>query len=257
MEKNKRDLSGSTLKLIAMLTMLIDHIAACVLSKVITSNPDNFDALGSVKHNQIYHIYIAMRLIGRIAFPIFIFLLIEGFKYTRNRWKYMARLFLFAFISEIPFDMAVNLNREDILSGKIVEFSSQNVFFTLAIGMLVITVIDIIANLKIDSLGLFWFKFCVAVLGMGLAFALQTDYGAVGVLAIVAAYYFRGEKEKQTVASCVILAATSLTELFALVDIIPIYFYRGRRGLQFKWLFYAFYPVHLLALAIIIYALGL
>ena len=77
-----------------------------------------------------------------MAYPIFIFLLLEGFQYTHNRFLYIGRLLLFAIISEIPFDLAVNLSTNSILKGHVLEFTSQNVFFTLAIGMIVLTVFD-------------------------------------------------------------------------------------------------------------------
>ena len=104
-----KGLSGSTLKIIEMVTMLIDHIGAAVLARmIIAGNADLYDA------------YRTLRMIGRIAFPIFCFLLIEGFQHTKNAKKYAERLFLFAAISEIPFDLA--------FSAKVLEFQYQNVF---------------------------------------------------------------------------------------------------------------------------------
>lgn len=117
--QNRKGISGSTLKFIAVFSMLIDHIAASVLL-----NP-------LVNANSAFMISLAhvMRMFGRLAFPIFCFLLIEGFLHTKNRKKYALRLALFALISEIPFDLA--------FSYKSFDFSYQNVFFTLLIGLLV------------------------------------------------------------------------------------------------------------------------
>ena len=116
-----RGLSGSTLKLLAIITMFIDHVGAAVLARMIIMG-NNTELL--------YKVYLTMRTIGRIAFPIFCFLLIEGFEHTRDRKKYALRLLAFAAISEIPFDLAFN--------SKVLEFGYQNVFFTLFIGLVTI-----------------------------------------------------------------------------------------------------------------------
>ena len=110
-EKKAGGISGSTLKIIALVTMLIDHTGAVVLWRVILTLSNGgtvFDGRWQPEIGTLLDIYNAMRLIGRIAFPIYCFLLVEGFQRTRNRWKYALRLFLFALASEIPFDFTVN-----------------------------------------------------------------------------------------------------------------------------------------------------
>ena len=95
-------LSGSTLKIIAIISMTIDHFAASFLYRGIMTLPSvssNTDLMQVLRK-----LYLVMRDIGRPAFPIFCFLLVEGFCHTRNPKKYATRLFLFALISEIPFD---------------------------------------------------------------------------------------------------------------------------------------------------------
>ena len=121
----QKGFSGSTLKLIAIITMLIDHIGAAVIARLLIAGQGS---------ELLYKIYYAMRAVGRVAFPIFCFLLVEGFFYTGSRKKYALRLFGFALLSEIPFDLA--------FSGKILEFGYQNVFFTLLIGLLTIMLFD-------------------------------------------------------------------------------------------------------------------
>ena len=113
-------LSGSTLKLIAIVTMFIDHLGVVAFETQIS--------------NYMVPYYI-MRLIGRLAFPIFCFLLVEGFFHTRDVKKYALRLLVFAFISEIPFDLAFNR--------QMFYWRHQNVFFTLFIGLLVIALLEI------------------------------------------------------------------------------------------------------------------
>ena len=128
LQKKKIGISGSTLKMIAVITMLIDHVAAGVLGRYLTmyaldSTP------GAIDYNTLWIIYEVMRGIGRVAFPIYCFLLVEGFTHTKSVGKYSLRLLLFAFVSEVPFDLLFN--------GKVVDLSYQNVFFTLWIGLLV------------------------------------------------------------------------------------------------------------------------
>ena len=101
----KPGISGFTLKVIAILSMLIDHTGAAVVEKAILKLPSvtgNADLLAFwTRTDQV------MRAIGRIAFPIFCFLLVEGFIYTRDVKKYAGRLLLFALLSEFPFDLAL------------------------------------------------------------------------------------------------------------------------------------------------------
>lgn len=113
-KKVRKGVTGSTLKLIAIITMLIDHTAATILDRILIArsigglgNNNTQAAMDFMSDNAvIYGVYMIMRLIGRIAFPIFCFLLVEGFVHTHNKWKYALRLGLFALISEIPFDLA-------------------------------------------------------------------------------------------------------------------------------------------------------
>ena len=147
-------LSGYHLKMIALVTMLIDHVAAVLIWRVyaasynITASMQLSDNLGDklivwVAGNQdiIYTIYEWMRYIGRMAFPIYCFLLVEGFLHTRNVVKYTGRLAVFALISEIPFDLAI--------SGRWWDANSNNVFFTLTLGLLAIWSLSYCKKFKI------------------------------------------------------------------------------------------------------------
>lgn len=136
-EQKKRGISGSTIKIIAIVAMLIDHVAAALITRVlmqrglmeINMSQDINEIMAWLTENAgLYYGMMLMRLVGRLGFPIFAFLLVEGFLKTRNVGKYAFRLGLFALISEIPFDLA--------LSAKVLEFQYQNVYFTLAIGLL-------------------------------------------------------------------------------------------------------------------------
>lgn len=219
-----KGLSGSTLKIIAMISMLVDHFAVVLLGNMIRG--DAYDI-----------VYRIMRLyIGRIAFPIFCFLLVEGFQRTGSRKKYAVRLFLSAFISEIPFDLA--------FYGKVWEIGHQNVFFTLGIGLLMMWGMEE-AEKGCQSRWLAFFEKAVTFLLAAFAAELICcDYGAKGIIAIALLYLFRRSKREQLIAGCVAF----LWEITAPLAFIPVAFYNGKRGLKLKYIFYAFYPVHLLFL---------
>ena len=220
-------MSGFWLKILAMISMLIDHT-------------------GMVLFPQMQ----GLRVLGRLAFPLYCFLLAEGAVHTSNSKRYLGRLLGFALLSEIPFDLAVNLSTNSILKGHVLEFTSQNVFFTLAIGMIVLTVLEGLRVLQIDTILKTILIVGVTALGAALAYALHTDYGAIGVLAICTAYGFRNQKkELRMAAPCVVLSVLNMSELCTLVDAGIVHFYNGKRGLKLKWVFYIFYPLHLLILA--------
>lgn len=131
--EGKWGISGSTIKIIAIVAMLIDHIAAAVLARYIVSGVQEAVAAGTVQawreeSAMLYTIYNGMRDIGRLGFPIFCFLLVEGYQRTRDVKKYALRLGIFALISDIPFDLAI--------CGTPFHFGYQNVYFTLLLGLL-------------------------------------------------------------------------------------------------------------------------
>lgn len=257
MESQKQTgISGSTIKMIAILAMAIDHTAATVLERIIIQqNLNTMLDMGPVQ--PIVILYFVMRIIGRLGFPIFIFLLIEGLEHTRNQWKYLLRLVLFALISEIPFDFAFKLNKEQIFSGQVLEFTYQNVFFTLSIGLFVVIVMKKIQEAEWNTASRVAANMGIAIAGMGLGFLLKTDYGAVGVLAIVMMYLFRKKKLLATGMTCIVLMASSVLEASAFLVLWPIRYYNGKRGWNLKWVFYAFYPVHLLLLWGICFWMGI
>lgn len=192
-----------------------------------------------------YLLYMVMRLIGRIAFPIFIFLMIEGMRKTRNVWKYALRMGIFALVSEIPFDLTFN--------GKLLEFTYQNVFFTLLVGLLTIIAIDRVWICLQNILLKIVVMLPIAALGAWIAELLHTDYGAIGIVCIVVIYVFSFNKTLQIAAGCVVF----LWEVTAPFAFIPIGFYNGKRGLPLKYVFYAFYPLHLILIYLITMLMGI
>ena len=233
--------------------MLIDHTAAVILERIMMLHGmgelNAADLNGTMQwmadNAALYTTYTVMRMIGRLGFPIFCFLLIQGFLHTRNRQKYAFRLFLFALISELPFDLA--------FKGKIY-FGYQNVFFTLFIGLLTMMAFSYIEQ-KTD-----WKKplrvicsIAALLVGMGAAELLKTDYAAIGIVCIMALYIFRKNKVHQIVAGCVAFC----WEITAPLAFIPIAFYNGKRGWNIKYFFYIFYPAHLFILYLICYFMGM
>lgn len=266
--------TGYHLKMIALITMLIDHIAAVVIWRVyvasfsITDSMQLSNFIGDkiiveVANNQalVYSIYEMMRYIGRMAFPIYCFLLVEGFLHTRSVKKYAVRLFIFALISEIPFDLA--------LTGEWWNLQYSNVFFTLLIGLILIWGLsyverfyefwqekkwdDFVGKLICGVAG----GFVAIVLGRFAETILMTDYGMAGVFAIAVLYLVRKMKEIAFVLAVMLLSVmSSSTEILALLMLVPLMKYNGARGKSTKYVFYAFYPVHLFILALICMGLG-
>jgi hypothetical protein len=241
-KKQSKGLSGSTLKIIAIVTMLIDHIGATIVENMVNSYAGNEQTFMI-----IYNIMFIMRSIGRLAFPIFCFLLVEGFFHTRDVKKYVFRLFLFALISEVPFDYAFNQS--------FLEFTSQNVFFTLFIGVLMLWAIEYIkTRFNGKNAVLIILIALVVVVASLLADFIKCDYSSLGIIVILLMYAFKNNKLLKTVSisfAFAFLTSFSLQTLAALA-FIPISFYNGKKGLSLKYFFYAFYPVHLFILGSIV-----
>lgn len=233
-------ISGSTLKLFAIITMLIDHTGATIIQAIL-HRPDL--AADPALRSTWQSLYNLSRSIGRLAFPVFCFLLVEGFIHTRNVYKYAGRLFLFALISEIPFDLALKSGWYDP--------SKQNVYFTLLLGLLVLIGISwcekICEGNTIKRILCLLLSFAVLWIGMELANRMDTDYNFKGVFLIAILYLSRSSRLVQ----CMAGAAGVSWELPAPLGFIPVYLYNGKRGLRMKYFFYWFYPVHLLLLHVL------
>ena len=227
----KFSMTGNTLKLIACIIMLIDHTAVSLLYIY------GYNGISI----EIYDLYQLMRSVGRIAFPIFIFLLIEGFGHTHSVKKYAFNLFLFSIISEIPFDLA--------LFNTIFEPNRQNVFFTLLLGVLAMASFEYVLKIKNlpKPLAYLFCAVCAAFFAAA-AYFLGTDYGEYGVIAICAAYFLRRIRTAGTFLSCTVLRVLDASEITAFFALIPITLYNGRRGKGNKYFFYFFYPAHLILL---------
>ena len=259
--QKKRGISSAVLKNIAVVTMLIDHIGAVIVTRLLIQNglytamvnQESYD-VWMRQNGVLYGIYMAMRIIGRFAFPIYCFLLVEGFQKTHDVKKYLGRMFLFALISEVPFDLA--------LSGKAWYPEYQNVFFTLFLGLLVVAGLHLVeqrlAGTEIAKKILRVALDAVIILaGCALALILKTDYSFKGILAITVLYLFRNRKKAQVWAGVIVFLLMDGLEMIAALSFILIWFYNGTRGKQNKYFFYFFYPVHLLLLWLICVVMGI
>lgn len=211
-------LSGSTLKIIAILTMLTDHIAAFLINS-----------------HEYLSVYIVMRQIGRISFPIFCFMIIEGYFHTSDIKKYMMRLAVFGIISEVPYDLAISRMYDNTAR-------HQNVFFTLLLGLIVVWVID---NNKRNII-----MQCLAIwLGCVLAVLLGTDYSCFGIIQIVMFYYFRNMRLYRIAG--IILLNLFMRQPMGALSLLFIESYNGKKGINLKYIVYVFYPMHLLIISLI------
>lgn len=244
----KFEISANLLKWIALITMLIDHFGACIWLYLAKSGLMGFqDPTFSAP-------YYILRGIGRLAFPLFIFLLAEGFYYTKSRKKYLIRLTIFAFLSEIPFDLALFLTNPQISSGQVTTWAHQNVYFTLTLGFVAMLLIDWIREQgwrkEVEIPGLIG----AVALPAALAQLIHTDYGAIGVVAIAVAWILRERRGGLTelIGIIFILTFSSSLEALALFDLPLIATYHGKQGKKGnRWFFYAFYPIHLFLLFVL------
>ena len=216
-------LSGSALKVIAVISMVADHCAYYLMEE---------DTL----------LYEAMRCFGRIAFPVFAFLVAEGFRHTRNRMSYFLHLLGFAAVSEVPWYL---LNGAD---------GTHNVMFTLALGVVALAAFEKLREHRVIC--------CSAILLiMWLGTWLGVDYEWRGVLMIVVFYLLRAS-EKCPSPSCRMLPLICAFPIMvhygvvgALLACLVIFWYDGTRGFiqgnLAKYGFYVFYPLHLYTILII------
>lgn len=235
-------MSSSTLKIIACITMLIDHVALGILCRMPAIGPAN-------------PVYISMRLIGRLAFPIYCFLIVEGFKYTKNRWLYALRMLIFCAISELPFDLA--------FWGSKINNNYQNVYFTLLIGLLVIWGMHslrfkLFNNDKKNIFAVIFLDLIILAVGCLVAWFLKTDYSYTGVLTIAVMYFMRNSKRVGQVAAgcCILTLIGNFSEITSFVILPLMAEYNGQRGIRLKYFFYIFYPAHLFIIYLCAVALG-
>ena len=240
MKKRTLETTAFSLHLLAMAFMLCDHLYWTVLPE-----------------------WDALTWIGRLAFPIFAFMIVEGYFHTRNLRNYVLRLLLWAVISEIPFDLVVG--------GSVFDPQRQNVLWTFLLGIWMIRINEQAKDRGklrlLTALGTLVFGYLLGLLG-------GVDYDGAGVLTVLVFYFFRGRKWWNFLGQAVFLYFLNRDLMYgrgymiflfghgvflwqqsaALLALIPIWMYRGRQGYHgraYQFGCYAFYPVHLLILGLL------
>ncbi|MDE6596861.1 MAG: conjugal transfer protein TraX [Oscillospiraceae bacterium] len=239
MEKTRHDVSSFGLHVLAMAFMLCDHMWATL-----------FPAAEW------------LTCVGRLAYPIFAFMIAEGYAHTRDLRKYMLRLLFWAAVTEIPFNL--------MCGGSIFYPFHQNVLWTFLISLLMIILAEK-CRAKFKPAVSFLLSAAIAVLGYAAGYASMADYFGEGVLMVLMFYFFRTPNWKNRLLQLIctyILNVELLGGLcytftlfgqefefpqqgFAILSLIPIWLYSGRQGFHskaFRYFCYAFYPVHMLLL---------
>lgn len=218
-----RGFSSAVLKMIAVVTMFIDHAAFILLEPLLETSKLAESPPSITTWNNIY---TAARMIGRLSFPIYSFLIVIGFKNTRSPRSYLLRMLIFAVLSEIPFNLAF---------GNLWDLEHQNVMWTFAISLALLIALE------------HWPKHLwLVVPAMGLAWLMRTDYHAYGVLLVFYLYLAYDEPHRDIGG-----AVLGLYQATAALAFVPIHFFNGEKGRQSRWFFYVFYPAHLLLLVLI------
>ena len=225
-----RIFSGAQLKYIAFLSMLIDHANKALMHPLVTEN------------GFLRYVSDVFDILGRVAFPLFMFFLVEGFFKTRNRFKYLLNLIVFGIISEIPFDL--------FQSAVLFQPNSNNVMFTLALALVMIWVID---ELKVPKSYIIppvlWFpvSIIIVITVCLLSMILGLDYEYHGILIAYFFYIFRNNPILSIIGGYLSIFKTP----WALLGFGLTLTYNGKRGKQNKILNYLFYPLHLLILGLL------
>lgn len=237
--KLREGIPSSLLHILAMVFMLCDHLWATM-----------FPWLGW------------LTCVGRVAFPIFAFMIVEGYFHTHDIQRYLLRLLAFAVISEIPFNL--------IYGSSVSYIAHQNVLWTFLIGLVLILLIE-----KVRQKEKLWLTILVSALavvfGWLIGMITAVDFYGFGVLMVLTFYFFHGKKWWCYVGQFICMYYINVEMMgglcyifhifghevelvqqgFALLALIPIWLYRGKQGYHAKWFqysCYAFYPVHLLLL---------
>lgn len=204
-------MSAATLKYIAILSMLMDHIWVSLFNRS--------------------EAFIFMHYFGRLAFPIFCFLLVEGYRHTGDIRRYMKRLLVFALISEVPYDLFLY---------KEISMKDCNVMFTLLLGLAAIAAWDHFSKKGEYAEGIATF-----IAAMFVATLIKADYLFLGVALIAVMHIIKGPLKDMISAGLLFAAGSG----WGIPSIGLMHLYNGEKGHQWKWFFYIFYPVHLAILA--------
>ena len=231
--QDKFQINGAVLKYIAFISMFIDHFNKAIITPLL-----NYQ-------QPLVFISSLFDIIGRIAFPIFAFMIVEGFYKTNSRWKYLRNLLVFAVISEIPYDM--------FQSKVFVNNRSQNIMWALALGLFILIIVD---NLKEKIKNKYiWILVSIIIVAINaiIATLLSFDYDYYSIIIIFILYIFYDKRFVGSLLSYLVI----IKEVYAILGFVIINLYNGEKGKQNKLFNYLFYPVHLFILGICRFIFGL
>lgn len=238
-QNSKLQISSAGLHILAMGFMLCDHLWA-----------------------MLFPAEEWLTCIGRIAFPIFAFMIAEGYSHTHNLRRYLLRMLIGAILAEIPFDL--------MYSSSIFYPFHQNVLWTFLLSLLLIVLIEKTKS-RFRPVAAALLSAGIVILGFVIGFAAMVDYYGVGVLTVLTFYFFKNRNWKNRICQFICLYFLNVKLLggycyvvpvfgynievvqqgFALLALIPIWLYQGRQGIHnkfFQYFCYGFYPVHMLLL---------
>ena len=219
--------NGAQLKYLAFLSMLIDHANNALLTPML--NGEGF----------LLHLSNLFSVLGRIAFPLFVFFIVEGFFKTRSRKRYLTTLLIFGVISEVPFDMFTSKTFFDPYW--------NNMMFTLALCLITIWIIDSLKEKLPNQVAWYVVSIILVILFGLLAMGLSLDYDYHAIIVAYLFYIFYN----RPLLGAGLGYLSILKELYSFLGFAMTLTYNGQRGKQYKWLNYAFYPVHILILGIL------
>ena len=226
-------LNSAQMKYIAFVSMFIDHF-----NKAIITPKLNYQ-------QPLVFISSLFDIIGRIAFPIFAFMIVEGFYKTNSKWKYLRNLLIFAVISEIPYDM--------FQSKVFINNRSQNIMWALALGLFTLIIVDKLKEkIKNKYIWIFISVIIVAINAI-LATLLSFDYDYYSIIIIFILYIFYDKRFVGSLLSYLVI----IKEVYAILGFAIINLYNGEKGRQNKLFNYLFYPVHLFIFGICRFIFGL
>ena len=240
-DKKTKGLNSFHLKIIACISMLIDHITYVFIPE------EDADGWMGVSVP-----YLVGRCLGRTAFIILAFLLVEGYYYSKNRKRYILRLLTAGAVTEPIFDYMCGIFSFPAC------LKYQNVLFLFALGLLLLSLLETVrecyfvkSKFKYNVLSVL-----LCILGFLAAHFLQLDYGEVGIGLILIFYFLRGAGKGYMalmvfIWSLIALGMSHMLEWAGLLALIPIFMYNGEKGRDAKWLFYVFYPAHMLVLILV------
>lgn len=219
--------NGAQLKYLAFVSMLIDHANNALLTPML--NGEGF----------LLHLSNLFSVLGRIAFPLFVFFIVEGFFKTRSRKRYLTTLLIFGVISEVPFDMFTSKTFFDPYW--------NNMMFTLALCLIAIWLIDSLKEKLPNQVAWYVVSIILVILFGLLAMGLSLDYDYHAILVAYLFYIFY----HKPLLGAALGYLSIIKELYSFLGFALTLTYNGKRGKQYKWLNYAFYPVHILILGIL------